>query len=105
MYAYFIDCNLLDWSARNTIAAGVDTGVYAINSGDYQLLQPTQEALQRIGVCKGYISSVRWDASGSQLALGYSRGFALVGIANASDIFFSLFLSRALLKVHIPNCG
>ncbi|KAI9479851.1 WD repeat-containing protein slp1 [Coemansia sp. RSA 989] len=60
--------NLLDWSIGNVLAIGLDQSVYLWNAttGDVESLCQLEG--------DAYISSVKWTADGSYLAIGVSEG-------------------------------
>ncbi|WFD31209.1 WD repeat-containing protein slp1 [Malassezia sp. CBS 17886] len=71
--------NLLHWSAHNVIAIALQSAVHTWNSetGEATFLVDLEEESERVGG-GGLINSLRWDASGTVLAIGTDRGYTQI---------------------------
>lgn len=60
--------NLLDWSSRNDIAVGLDNSVYLWCANKTQMINLFTYEQEK------YVSSIIWNQSGTELAVGNSEG-------------------------------
>lgn len=60
--------NLLDWSSRNDIAVGLDNSVYLWCANKTQMVNLFSYGEEK------YVSSIIWNQSGTELAVGNSEG-------------------------------
>lgn len=71
--------NLLHWSSQNVVAIALQSAVHTWNSetGEANFLLDLDEESERVGG-GGLITSLRWDADGSILAVGTDRGYTQI---------------------------
>jgi hypothetical protein len=72
--------NLLDWSSRNDIAVGLDNSVYLWCANKTQMINLFTYEQEK------YVSSIIWNQSGTELAVGNSEG--VVEIWDSKDFEF-----------------
>ncbi|KAJ2782563.1 WD repeat-containing protein slp1 [Coemansia javaensis] len=96
--------NLLDWSAGNMLAIGLDQSVYLWNAstGDVDSLCQLEG--------ESYIASVKWTADGSYLAIGTSEGDVQIWDAETQSKIRSMAGHQARVGVmswqqHILSSG
>ncbi|XP_025111414.1 meiotic fizzy-related protein 1-like [Pomacea canaliculata] len=100
-------CSLMDWGNNDSIAVGVGKGAYVFHAlGKGQDLTPALWARgggggggEGVGEGsahrrRGHVSSVKWNNSGTQLALGYSQGLILICDAEGMRIGQELFAGK-----------
>ena len=74
--------NLLDWSSKNDIAVGLNNSVFLWSSNKTHLLNLFTYEQEK------YVSSIIWNQSGTELAVGNSEGIVEIWDGKLNSYFF-----------------